>query len=92
MSSSWQWRGLWTRSAEKEVTTFVWADMRMDDPRPTFSYLVEQLKQRFPNLAYLHVVSPNAVQNEGPKDPSVSLHSAAARTHHRSVSEVLYSP
>lgn len=46
--------------------------MRMADPLPTFTYLVEQFKQRFPNLAYLHVVSPNALANEGPKDSSVS--------------------
>ncbi|KAJ8469849.1 hypothetical protein ONZ45_g16751 [Pleurotus djamor] len=33
-------------------------DMRMVDPRPTFSYLVSELRQRFPNLAYLHVTEP----------------------------------
>ncbi len=46
--------------------------MRMDDPIPQFSYLVEQFKARFPNLAYLHVVSPHAPLSKGPEDESVS--------------------
>ncbi|KAB5588109.1 inactive dehydrogenase EasA [Ceratobasidium theobromae] len=33
-------------------------DMRMDDPIPTFSYLMEQLAQRHPELAYVHFVEP----------------------------------
>ncbi len=47
-------------------------DMRMDDPIPQFSYLVEQYKARFPNLAYLHVQTPDAVPSKGPEDESVS--------------------
>ena len=47
-------------------------DMRMEDPVPQFSYVADQLKRRFPDLAYLHVVSPGATGNEGPKDPTVS--------------------
>ena len=46
-------------------------DMRMDDPIPQFTYLVEQLKQRYPHLAYLHVVAPGGPGGEGPKDPEV---------------------
>ncbi|RPD75318.1 NADH:flavin oxidoreductase/NADH oxidase [Lentinus tigrinus ALCF2SS1-7] len=45
-------------------------DMRMEDPIPTFTYLVEELKKRYPNLAYLHTITPLAPANEGPKDPS----------------------
>ena len=30
----------------------------MSDPKPTFSYLVEQLAQRFPSTAFLHLVEP----------------------------------
>ncbi|KAK0493347.1 hypothetical protein EDD18DRAFT_1179657 [Armillaria luteobubalina] len=33
-------------------------DMTMLDPKPTFLYLVEEIKQRYPNFAYLHVVEP----------------------------------
>ncbi|PBK85284.1 FMN-linked oxidoreductase [Armillaria gallica] len=33
-------------------------EMRMDDPVPTFSYLVTKIGQRHPDLAYLHVVEP----------------------------------
>ncbi|KAJ7066399.1 NADH:flavin oxidoreductase/NADH oxidase [Mycena amicta] len=35
-------------------------DMYMEDPRPTYSYVVTQLRERFPDLAYLHVVEPRA--------------------------------
>ncbi|KAJ7053841.1 hypothetical protein C8F01DRAFT_1164942 [Mycena amicta] len=35
-------------------------DMYMEDPRPTYSYVVTQLRDRFPDLAYLHVVEPRA--------------------------------
>jgi NADPH2 dehydrogenase len=31
-------------------------DMRMEDPIPTFRYLVQQLHDRFPSLAYLHLI------------------------------------
>ena len=47
-------------------------DMRMKDPVPQFSYLTEQLKERFPDLAYVHVVSEAAFSSEGPADPKVS--------------------
>ncbi|KAK0463295.1 hypothetical protein IW261DRAFT_158426 [Armillaria novae-zelandiae] len=33
-------------------------EMRMDDPIPTFAYLVTKIGQRHPDLAYLHVVEP----------------------------------
>ena len=32
--------------------------MRMEDPVPTFSYLVTKLKENHPNLAYIHAVEP----------------------------------
>lgn len=31
----------------------------MKDPIPQFSYIIEQLKNRFPQLAYLHIVEPD---------------------------------
>ncbi|KAM5537385.1 hypothetical protein V8D89_008904 [Ganoderma adspersum] len=45
-------------------------DMRMDDPVPTYTYVVDQLKQKYPNLAYLHVVSSSGPFNVPPEDPS----------------------
>jgi len=33
-----------------------WQGMRMEDPKPTFAYFVSQAKERFPNLAHLHVI------------------------------------
>ncbi|KAE9410237.1 NADH:flavin oxidoreductase/NADH oxidase [Gymnopus androsaceus JB14] len=33
-------------------------DLAMDDPIPTFSYAVTELKSRFPKLAYLHAIEP----------------------------------
>ncbi|EPS98179.1 NADH flavin oxidoreductase/NADH oxidase [Fomitopsis schrenkii] len=38
-------------------------DMRMDDPKPTFSYLVSQLAKLHPGLAYIHVVEPRVHGN-----------------------------
>lgn len=38
-------------------------DMAMADPKPTFSYAVSQIKERFPTLAYLHVVEPRVDGN-----------------------------
>ncbi|KAK7031848.1 putative inactive dehydrogenase EasA [Favolaschia claudopus] len=36
-------------------------DMAMRDPIPTFSYVITQLAQRHPDLAYLHLVEPRIV-------------------------------
>jgi len=33
-------------------------DMRMKDPKPTFSYLVQQIAARYSDLAYIHLVEP----------------------------------
>jgi len=33
-----------------------WQGMRMKDPKPTFAYFTSQAKERFPNLAYIHVI------------------------------------
>ncbi|KAI0818987.1 FMN-linked oxidoreductase [Irpex lacteus] len=33
-------------------------DMRMKDPIPTFSYIVQQIAERYPNFAFLHVIEP----------------------------------
>ncbi len=45
--------------------------MREENPVPTFTYLVNKLKEKHPDLAYIHVVAPGAPGGEGPKDPSV---------------------
>lgn len=45
--------------------------MRMEDPIPQFSYVVEQLKVKHPDLAYIHVVGSGAGYSKGPDDPSV---------------------
>ncbi|KAI1789680.1 hypothetical protein LXA43DRAFT_1096102 [Ganoderma leucocontextum] len=46
----------------------LYGDMRMDDPVPTDVYLVDRLKQNYPNLAYLHLVSSIAPFNVPPED------------------------
>ncbi|GJE97323.1 alkene reductase [Phanerochaete sordida] len=33
-------------------------EVGMEDPKPTFAYLVTQLRDRFPSLAYIHVIEP----------------------------------
>ncbi|KAG8834754.1 hypothetical protein FRC17_007260 [Serendipita sp. 399] len=43
-------------------------DMRQEQPIPTFSYLIEQLRDRYPELAYLHVVEPKI---KGDKDTGI---------------------
>ncbi|KAM5537390.1 hypothetical protein V8D89_008909 [Ganoderma adspersum] len=47
-------------------------DLLMEDPVPTYTYLVDQFKRRFPNLAYLHVITPEAPNNVAPKEKSQS--------------------
>ena len=44
----------------------------MKDPVPTFSYVVEQLKLRFPDLAYIHTISSKTMFNSGPEEEEVS--------------------
>ncbi|KAJ7447182.1 hypothetical protein FB451DRAFT_1103529 [Mycena latifolia] len=38
-------------------------DMQFDHPKPTYAHLVTQLRDRFPELAYLHIVEPRADGN-----------------------------
>ena len=35
----------------------------MEDPKPQFSYIVEQIKKRHPNFAYLHLIEPRVAGN-----------------------------
>ncbi|KAF7347193.1 putative inactive dehydrogenase EasA [Mycena venus] len=39
-------------------------DMHFADPRPTYAYLFTQLRDRFPDLAYVHVVEPRVDGNQ----------------------------
>jgi len=39
-------------------------DMRMKDPKPTFSYLVSRVAELYSDFAYLHVVEPRANGSE----------------------------
>jgi NADPH2 dehydrogenase len=38
--------------------------MRMVDPIPTFTYVVQQIKARHPDLAYIHAIEPRVVGND----------------------------
>ncbi|KAF7798994.1 hypothetical protein EIP86_010223 [Pleurotus ostreatoroseus] len=38
-------------------------DMRMEDPKPAFAYLVNKISEQHPNLAYLHLVEPRVEGN-----------------------------
>ena len=40
------------------------AEMRMDEPKPTFSHLVKELADKYTNLAYIHVVEPRVEGND----------------------------
>ncbi|SJL05135.1 related to NADPH2 dehydrogenase chain OYE2 [Armillaria ostoyae] len=48
-------------------------DMKMDDPKLTFTYLASQLKARQPRLAYLHVVEPRVVGMYDRKDADIGI-------------------
>ncbi|KAF9254266.1 NADH:flavin oxidoreductase/NADH oxidase [Marasmius fiardii PR-910] len=47
-------------------------DMCMKDPKPTFAYLVKQLKERYPALAYIHLIEPKAKATEYTEEASHS--------------------
>ena len=38
-------------------------DLRMPDPRPTFTYLATALRDKHPDMAYLHVIEPRLAGN-----------------------------
>ncbi|PIL29738.1 hypothetical protein GSI_08177 [Ganoderma sinense ZZ0214-1] len=59
-----------TKAAIRLSPWSMYQDMRMTDPVPQFTYLVDELKQRHPNLAYLHVVTPGVMGSKGPEDES----------------------
>ncbi|EIW62644.1 NADH:flavin oxidoreductase/NADH oxidase [Trametes versicolor FP-101664 SS1] len=44
----------------------LYQDMREENPIPTVTYLVEQYKKKYPNLAYIHVVGPGGPGSKGP--------------------------
>lgn len=37
-------------------------DMKMEDPKPQFSHFVKALKERHPDLAYLHAIQPPQIE------------------------------
>jgi len=39
-------------------------EMRMENPKPQFQYIVEQLAKRHPDLAYVHAVEPRVAQGD----------------------------
>nr|GAT52914.1 predicted protein [Mycena chlorophos] len=45
-------------------------DMHFDNPKPTYTYLVTELRNRFPELAYLHIIEPrvNGHNDVSPQD------------------------
>jgi 2,4-dienoyl-CoA reductase-like NADH-dependent reductase (Old Yellow Enzyme family) len=43
-------------------------DMGMKDPIPQFSYMIKTAKERFPSLAYVHVVEPRIDEIVNPED------------------------
>lgn len=54
--------------AEKTAIRFspwsVFQDMRMADPVPTFSYVLEEIRKRHPNFAYVHFIEGDASKGE----------------------------
>ena len=62
-----------TKAAIRLSPWMLYQDMGMEDPIPQFTYLVNELKQRHPNLAYLHVISAGVPDSSVPKDESVRV-------------------
>ncbi|KAK0499115.1 hypothetical protein EDD18DRAFT_62810 [Armillaria luteobubalina] len=52
------------RTALRMSPWSTWQGMRMEDPVPTFGYLVTKIGQRHADLAYLHVVEPRVAGTE----------------------------
>ncbi|KAL4252354.1 Aldolase-type TIM barrel [Abortiporus biennis] len=48
-------------------------EMGMKDPYPTYSYVVNQLVERFPNLAYIHCIDPRPNSETVPADKSLDF-------------------
>lgn len=44
-------------------------DMRERDPVTTFSYLIRSLKERHPDLAYIHVIEPTPQSTDDAANP-----------------------
>ncbi|KAF7360493.1 putative inactive dehydrogenase EasA [Mycena venus] len=43
-------------------------DMYFEHPKPTYAHLITQLRDRYPELAYLHVVEPHGYSNDFIRD------------------------
>ncbi|KAI0665907.1 NADH:flavin oxidoreductase/NADH oxidase [Trametes maxima] len=43
-------------------------DMRMENPVPQFSYIIEKLKEKHSDLAFIHLVSPGAAGGKPPQN------------------------
>ncbi|KAJ7146449.1 hypothetical protein C8R44DRAFT_600605 [Mycena epipterygia] len=43
-------------------------DMHFDNPKPTYAHLVTQLRERYPDFAYVHIVEPRADGTETVKE------------------------
>ncbi|PVF97963.1 putative NADPH2 dehydrogenase chain OYE2 [Serendipita vermifera] len=50
-------------------------DMRMKEPIPTFEYLIQELHDRFPQLAYIHLVEPRIAGDKDARSPEVKVDS-----------------
>ncbi|PBK86412.1 FMN-linked oxidoreductase [Armillaria gallica] len=54
-------------------------DMGMQDPVPTFSYFVSEVKRRHPDLAYLHVVEPRVAVDRSRKASALESNDSIRR-------------
>jgi NADPH2 dehydrogenase len=43
--------------------------MGMQDPKPTFTYFVSEIKKRYPGLLYIHLIEPRISGNTDAEDP-----------------------
>ena len=51
------------------VLTNKFLDIRIDDPIPLYTYLITRIRERFPDLAYIHVTEPRISGDGTSRDP-----------------------
>ncbi|KAF8698349.1 oxidoreductase, partial [Rhizoctonia solani] len=66
--------------------------MRMENPIPTFAYLVSEIAQRYSDLAYLHFIEPVASGSSGAEDESRDMDSITGTFNSNDFARLIWQP
>ncbi|GAB1522913.1 hypothetical protein RhiTH_006040 [Rhizoctonia solani] len=66
--------------------------MRMENPIPTFAYLVSEIAQRYSDLAYLHFIEPVASGSTGAEDESRDMDSITGTFNSNDFARLIWQP